>query len=86
MKVIYVPDVPPPPPKKPSWWAGFFKKTGTIVNHDGANWILLESWSWMDYEGRDWYRYNLNIPPPEEFKTRNRLDDYKDSQAVDSKN
>lgn len=76
MKIKHVPKKLPPPPKKPSWWAGFGKPDGTIVEHDGVNWILLPSWSWMDYDGRDWYRYKLEVPPPARFTTLAQYEAY----------
>lgn len=73
MKILHTPVSPPKPPKKPSWWSGFFKETGTVVEHNGVNWILLESWSWMDYDGRDWYRYTLEVPPECKMRTTEDL-------------
>ena len=75
MRIIYTPDAVVRAPQKPSWWRGWFKKTGTIAEHDGCKWILLESYSWGDYDGRDWHRYKLEeIPPRIALTNTNQMD------------
>ena len=58
MKIIYTPP-PPSAPTPPSWFRTFGKPTGTIVEHNGGHWLLVEKYDgpMWSYSGRTWVGY-----------------------------
>lgn len=55
MKIISKPTVKKEP-RPPSWWRTFGLPTGTVVEHNGVRWVLVELWSCGAPSGRDWER------------------------------